>query len=149
MGSSARAAHEVTRDDDALDLARALADRAQLRVAPHALDRILAAVPVAAVDLDRVVGDAHRDLGGMELRHRGRGAERLARILQACGVVDEVARRLDLHRHVGELEGDRLVLVELLAEGLAIAGVAARAIEGALSDAEAERADRDPPALER
>src|SRR5262245_48980774 len=47
------------RDDHALHLARALADRAQLGVAPHALDGVLARVAVAAVDLDRIVGDAH------------------------------------------------------------------------------------------
>ena len=45
-------------DDQALDLARPLADLGQLRVAHEALDRIVGRVAVAAVDLDRGVRGA-------------------------------------------------------------------------------------------
>ena len=57
-------------DHHALDLARALEDRVELRVAVPLLDRQVAHVAVAAADLDRLLGGPHRDLGRLELRHR-------------------------------------------------------------------------------
>src|SRR6185436_12908571 len=66
------------RDHEPLDLRGALEDRVDLRVAVHALDRVLARVAVAAEDLDRALRGPHRDLAGLELRHRALGGgERL------------------------------------------------------------------------
>src|SRR5690349_10555022 len=59
-----------TTDDHPLDLARALEDRVELRVAVPLLDRQVAHVSPAAADLDRLLGRAHGDLRGHELRHR-------------------------------------------------------------------------------
>src|SRR5262245_25181082 len=76
MGSSRPSAHhaaqaqELPGDDQALDLARALADRAELAVAQVALDRVVLHEAVATVDLDRVEGDLHCHLAGIELGHR-------------------------------------------------------------------------------
>ena len=59
------------------------------------------------------------------------------------------ARGLDLGRHVGELELDRLVLGDLLAEGLALLRVAQRQLERALGDAHAAGGDVHAADLER
>src|SRR5436305_1666730 len=68
----ARSSREkLTGDDEALHLARALADGAQLHVAVDALDQELARVPVATVDLDSVGGGPAGGFAGKELRHRG------------------------------------------------------------------------------
>ncbi len=93
-----------------LDLARALVDLGDLRVAVVALDRELLLVAVAAEDLDRLRlvhgGAPYRR--GEELRLRARLGVRLLRLLQprrAAGI--EQARGVDLGRHVGELVLDR------------------------------------------
>src|SRR5262249_41360661 len=97
--------------DEPLDLARPLEDRVDLRVAVHALDGVLARVAVAAEDLDRALGAPDRDLAGLELAHRALGVrERAAGAAHPRGAVDEQARGVDLHLHVGERERDRLVL---------------------------------------
>src|SRR4051794_39620348 len=57
-------AEEVARDDQALDLARALVDLGDLRVAVVALGGEVLRVPVAAEDLDRLARDPARDAGG-------------------------------------------------------------------------------------
>ena len=51
--------------------------------------------------------------------------------------------------HLGELEGDRLVLGDRLAERLALLAVAQRQLERALGDADAAGGDVDPAELER
>src|SRR5436190_13455744 len=73
-------ARDRARDDEPLDLRRALEDRVDLRVAVPALDGVLAGVAVAAKDLHRALGRPDRDLAGLELAHRALcGGERLAR----------------------------------------------------------------------
>ena len=75
-------AEDYARDHDALDLARALVDPRDAHVAQRALDREIAHVAVAAVDLQRDVADLPRVLGREQLRHRGLLRERLAAFLQ-------------------------------------------------------------------
>ncbi len=58
-------------------------------------------------------------------------------------------RGLDLGRHVGELELDRLVLGDRLAEGLALLAVAEGQLQGPLGDADAAGGDVDAAHLER
>jgi hypothetical protein len=53
---------EVPRDHDALDLARALADLADLRVAHHTLNREVPGVTVTTMELHRRDRRAHREL---------------------------------------------------------------------------------------
>src|SRR5215469_10584080 len=65
-------------DDESLDLAGSFEDRVDLRVAVPAFDRMVADVASAAEDLHCLLGDAHRDLAGFQLRHRPfPGLERL------------------------------------------------------------------------
>src|SRR5919205_3803594 len=124
------------RDDDALDLARALVDLGDLRVAVVALDRELLRVPVAAEDLDRLAGLPAGRLGGEELRLRALLAVRPALLPEPRGAVDEQARGVDLGRHVGELPLDRLEVADPLAELPPLERVCARRVVGGLRNAE-------------
>src|SRR5207247_8751362 len=72
---------QVLGDDLAHDLARAAADGQEPRVAREALDGILAHVPVAAVELHAVVGDAIHHLGGGALDHGDLVDRDIARIV--------------------------------------------------------------------
>src|SRR5258707_1010320 len=107
---------QILGDDHALHLVRAFADLEDLLVAVEARDGELLHEAVATVDLERGVDDAIRQQPGVELRLGRREREVLALILEPCGLVDELAARVDLRRHVGELELDRLELRDQLAE---------------------------------
>src|SRR5206468_7160549 len=63
-------AQYLSRDHETLDLARALVDLRDLRVAVVALDREFLRVPVAAEHLDRLGRLPPRHLGRVELRLR-------------------------------------------------------------------------------
>src|SRR5690348_7265249 len=86
---------KTARDDEALDLARAFVDLHDARVAVVALDRVFLHVAVAAVDLDRLVRDPRRGLGGVQLGHRRLAPERALRVAHPRGAADEQARALD------------------------------------------------------
>jgi hypothetical protein len=73
----------------------------------------------------------------------------LAGVLHARGLQRQQPRGLDLGGHVGELELDRLVLGDRLAERLALLRVAEPELERALGDADAAGGDVDPADLER
>src|SRR5207244_4057976 len=66
---------------EALDLARALVDLGDLRVAEVALDGEVGEVAVAAEDLHRLLGGAVGDLRGKDLGHRRLGGVALAGVL--------------------------------------------------------------------
>src|SRR3954452_22669272 len=116
-------AEQRPRDHEALDLARALVDLGDLRVAVVALGRELLRVAVAAEHLDRLAGPVARDAACEQLRLRALDGVRPARLLQARGAPDERARRLDLGLHVGELLLDRLEAADRPPEGVALLGV--------------------------
>src|SRR3954447_12042938 len=90
-------------DDIEHDLVGAGADAVEPQVAPDALDAVLLHVAGAAVDLQALVGDLDRDPRRVELRHRDL-AHRVLAVREAPGRrVVELARRLELGRHLGEL----------------------------------------------
>src|SRR5439155_7650158 len=96
---ASRGAHlgaERARDHHLLDLVGALADREDLGVAVEAAHGILLDVPVAAVDLHRLLGAAHGQAPRLELGLGGREGEVVLGVLLASGLVHEQARRLDL-----------------------------------------------------
>src|SRR3954453_17343109 len=118
-GLAGGVAQQRARDHEALDLARALVDLGDLRVAVVALGRELLRVAVAAEHLDRLAGPLPRDAAREQLRLRALDRVRPARLLQARGAPDERARRLDLGLHVGELLLDRLEAADRPAERVA------------------------------
>ena len=71
-----------------------------------------------------------------------------ARVAQRRRVPDELARGFDLRRHVGELEIDRLMLDERLAEARPLARVGERRVERRARHADRLRRDADAPRLE-
>src|SRR3954467_8170103 len=75
---------DLARDDQPLNIAGALVDLAHPHIAIDPLDREIGEIAIAAVDLDRVGGDALSHLGGEQLGHR--------RFLQA-GLAGVAARR--------------------------------------------------------
>src|SRR3954468_16722911 len=148
-GSADVHARDRPRDDQLLDLGRALEDVVDLRVAVHPLDRELAGVAVAAEDLHGPLGGPDGDLAGLELAHRALGVlELVAVAAHPRSAPDEQAGGIDLELHVGQREGDRLVLDDLLAELLALLGVVERELVGGAGDAERLGADRRPAGLE-
>src|SRR4051812_27361668 len=111
------------------DLVGAGADAVQAHVAPDALDAVLLHVAGAAVDLDALVGDLDRDARRVELGHRDL-AHRVVALAEAPrGGVHELAGRLDLRRHLGELVARHLELPDLTAERGALCGVLERLVE--------------------
>src|SRR4029434_7080782 len=90
-------------DHEALNLARALANRGQLHVAKVLLGRIVFHEPVAAVDLNAVIGCFHGDFARIELRY-GRLERRPAAVIsQVRGAIGQQSRSLDSRGVVGQL----------------------------------------------
>src|SRR6185437_4483311 len=138
----------LARDDDALHLVRALPNARERGITVEALDVVLLRVAVGAVNAHRFRRILERRFRGEELRHAGfeiaafAAVERLRRIEreQPCGARPR--------RHVRELQLDRLMIADRLAEGLATLGVARRERERALRDADPPRRDVDAAELE-
>src|SRR5690349_11180895 len=117
--SGAPLAEHRARDDVPLDLAGAVPDPLDPRVAPEPLDRELAHQAHAAVNLHRLVGDPAERLRGVELGHRGVGVAHPALVQPPGGAEGQELGGLDLGRHVGEAEADALEPPDRLAELLA------------------------------
>src|SRR3954470_1922829 len=74
---------------------------------------------------------------------------RLAALLQLGDTVDEQPSRVELGRHVRELELDRLELADPLPELAPLECIRACRVEGGLCDPECLRGDPDAAAVER
>src|SRR6218665_2640945 len=73
-GIAAGAIEYAPRNDQAHDFVAAFQYLVHAGVAQQALDRVLADVAVAAVQLQRLVADGKADVGGKALGHRAIGA---------------------------------------------------------------------------
>lgn len=141
--------HQVLRDRRELYVARALVDGADLAVAEVLLREPLSHEPHAAHPLDGLAGHPSRDLGGEELRHGRVGDEGLAGLLLARGVVDEVARGLQLGVGLRELVLHGLEGADKRAELLALVPhVRCGVVEGAPGEARHLRGDADAALVE-
>src|SRR5439155_7965900 len=139
---------ELLGDDLLHDLAGAAADREEPDVAREALDRVLAHVPVAAVQLHAVVGDAVGHLGGEELDH-GHLAHRLAAVrVVLARRIGEPPPGLDERGEVGELVAHDLLLRERPAERVALADVGDGVLERALGHGDRVQTGHQALALE-
>src|SRR3989449_8983438 len=136
------------RNHDPLDLARALADFADLGIPHHPLDRVLGRVAIAAVQLDGLGRGTHAQLGGVQLRHRGLALEGVTRLFEPRGVVDQVLGRLDFRRHVGEREMDSLEARDCLAELLPRRRVLQALLQRAFGEPEGEGTEADAAAVQ-
>jgi len=112
--------------------ASAPADEDPLHAAPDALGR----------------PEALGRLAGEERGHRGLLQAGPAGVLQARGVVDQLARGFDLRGHVGQEELQRLVLEDRLAEGDALLAVGPRDVERRAGHADALTGEADAPAFQ-
>ena len=96
----------------------------------------------------RFGANLHAHLRGEELRHPRFEVRPLTAILHQRGVQHELAPRLDLGGHVGELELDRLVLRDGLAEGAALLRVTYGILEGGLRHTDGAGGDIDASDLQ-
>ena len=125
------AVEQLLRDDQAMDLVRALVDLGPLGVAHQALDRVVARVTRAAVDLDRVGGDLHGGVRGVHLGHAARCIDRPAGVTHAGRAPGEEPRRLDAGRGIGEHGLDHLLVGDRPAELAPLQRIASRACSSA------------------
>src|SRR5436189_4912713 len=115
---------QLSRNDNPLDFARSFTDFADLSVPHHPFNGVLGGISVSAVELDRLGGSAHAELGRVQLSHCRFLLKGVAVLLEPGGMVDELLGRLDLGRHVGEGKMDTLEAVNRPAEMFARASIA-------------------------
>src|SRR5882672_7846185 len=133
--SGSVALEHASRDDELLDLVRALPDQEERRVAVVALRPVIERVAVAAVDAHAVERVLLRRLGGEVLCHPRLEVGAVAARLRLRRVQDEEPRCLGARRHLRDHQLHRLVLRDRLAERLALEGV---------TDSVVERGAREP-----
>src|SRR6267378_1458011 len=136
------------RDDQTLDFTGAFIDLGDARVAVVALDGILAAVAVAAVNLNGFVRDARGHLAGKQFGDGGVHRESRSRILLPRCLAYEQARGVDFSGHVGEHELNGLELRNRLAKGHALLRIVQRRFKSSLCYARGLRGDADTPAVQ-
>src|SRR4051794_24431687 len=149
--SDLRISQEAAGDHYPLHLVGSLVDLGDLGVAEVALHRELLDVAVATEKLDAVGGHLHRRVRREALRHGADLRQLPARVTlvdQRRGPIDEPARRLRLHGHVGEHELQALKVGDRSPELLAGLDVAGRVVDSALGDADGLGADGGPAAVE-
>src|SRR5438132_1418506 len=132
---------QALRDDQALDLVGALSDDQHGRVAVQALHLELLREPVPAVHTQRLGDDLETGLRGEQLGHAALDVGPLPGVFLARRIIRQEARGLDLRRHVGELELDRLVLPDGHAERVSLLRVFDGQLERAVSPADAAPRD--------
>ena len=118
-------------------------------VAVELLDRLLARVAVAAIDLDGVGGDLGGHVCCERLGERGLLGVANLLVMEVSGLPDEQARGLDVHGHLCDHEADGLVLGDRATEGLALGGVLARVLVGSAREADSRRGDHGARLVER
>src|SRR5579863_9988734 len=120
---------DTARDDQALDLLRALVDLRDLGVAQVPFGGIFRDVAVAAEELQRVGRDPDGCVAGQELGHAGLARAGDAPLAQLRRLQREQARRFDLRGHVRHHELDALEVCYALAELLALLDVGHGVVE--------------------
>jgi hypothetical protein len=119
------------------------------QIAHDLLNAEFGQIAVAAVQLQRLVGDVETAVGDEALGHgderRGIGVVAVER---GGGLPQQGARGFERGRHVGEAELQRLEFVEAFAEGLALLHVGKRHFHCFLCAAERAGGDIEPAAVE-
>src|SRR5438067_4487229 len=138
---------DLSRDDHALHLVRAFADAKKRRIPVEPLDHELGRVAIAAMDAHRLVRVLERGFGGEVLGHAGLQVAALAAVVDLGRLPDEQARSLGARRHLAQLELNRLVLADRLAERVPLLRIPDCLVERRLGDADAPGRDVDPSEL--
>ena len=139
----------LARHDQPHDFVGPFQDLVHAQIAHDLLDAVFAEVAVAAMQLQRLVGDLEADVGAKTLGHRAQhGGVRILAVERCGGTPDKSPRRLQFGRHVGEAELQRLEFVEALAEGFSLLHVGQRLFQRALRAAERTGRDIDAAAVE-
>src|SRR5437879_1453492 len=100
------------------------------------------------MDTHRLHAASDRRFGGERLGHPGLHIAALAAVIDPRRALDQQSRRLDLRRHVGQFQLDRLMLADRFAERLADLAVGDGFVERRLGDPNAARRDIDAPQFE-
>src|SRR5579884_3440494 len=140
---------QIARNDQLLDLARALVNGDDPRVAVHPLDVGLPRIPHAAMNLHRLVRHSVRHLPGKKLRLARRRAHALPRVLEPRRIVRQPARRLDLRLHVRNHPLNRLKLADGFPKCPPLLRVLDRFLQRALRQPDGLRRNPDPPSVQR
>src|ERR1700749_4737735 len=111
---------QAPRNDLCLNLRRALEDTKDARVAKNTADRILECETIPAMDLKGIVRRGPSNARGQQLRHTGLEIATPAFVLFARGIVSDLARDGDLHRHHGKLVAHARIFKDSLAALLTI-----------------------------
>src|SRR6185503_3867790 len=127
-------AERVVGLDQGVELARALVDDGGLRVAQVALDRELVGIAIRPVDLDRIERALDRVLRRVPLGKRRLAGVALALVLQPASAPDEQPPHLGPRDHLGDELLDKLMLADLLTEGVPLVGVSHARIDARLGE---------------
>ena len=119
------------------------------QIADDLFQTILAQVAVATVQLQGLVRDLEAGVGDVALGHRAQlDLVGVVGVQRTRGPPQHHSRRLEPGGHVGQGEPDRGLVEQGRAEGLSLANVGARFVEGGLRAAERARRDVEPAAVE-
>src|SRR6195952_2333595 len=111
-------------DDHPHDFVGSLEDSMHPQIADDLLQPVLAQVPVAAVELQRLIGDRVAVVRDVPLGHRAEFAlVRVVLVERSGRTPQQVSGRLERGGHVGEGEPDGRLVEELDAERLAVGEV--------------------------
>ena len=139
----------VAADDQPHHLVGAFQDLMHAHVAQHALDRMVAQIAVAAVQLQAAVDHVEAGIGREPLGHGGEPRAPGSRRSTATAARSQhQPRRLELGGVVGDAEAQRLEIGEPRAELLALPHVVDGAVEAELRAADRAGGDIEAPAVE-
>src|SRR5437867_2273418 len=108
-------------------------------VAQPQLDRVVADIAVATEDLESVVGGLEHHGGGVVLRQAGLTGGLRSSVDLPRGLPGQQPGRVNLNRHLGQHEGNRLLLGDGGAERAPLFSVVASVLEGSTCYADGER----------
>src|SRR5687767_4047701 len=148
-GAATLLPQELSRDDQALDFAGALADGAQLDVTEEFLGRVVFDESVPAVNLHRLFGGPDGNLARVQLGH-GRLAPGAhdALVLEPGGPIGEQPCGLNAGGHVGQLPLDGLKTRDGLAKLPALFRIPQRRLVRALGQPDRQGRNADAAVIE-
>src|SRR2546422_9329108 len=143
-----RGPQDMLRDDQLLNLVRALVQPEDACIAEIPLHVEVAAEPVSPVHLDGPVRDPLGHLGSVELGHRDLDGVVLSQIPQVRRTKGEEAGGVALDRRLRDHPRDQLEVADGPSECLAVFHILGRGFEGGSRPPDGSRRDADPAAVQ-